>query len=313
MTPMTTKIDQIPILNREQWLGARKDDVTASVVGALFGVHPYTTALKEYLRHSGIEFDEADNEVTRRGRILEPAVAAAVAELRPEWTLKKATNYYREPANRLGATPDYLIQGDPRGPGVLQAKTAAPHVWERDWQNGEAVPFWIQLQCLTEAMLTEAAFGVVAALQIHAFDLACCIIEVPRHPPAEQKIRAAVAQFWCDVADGREPEPNYGRDADLLRFIAPREQAGKVIDLGGDNELPALLEQREMLMAEISGREQRKVEIEAEVKFKMRDAERVAGLRGWSITWKTHHVKEHIVKAKDQRPLRIHHNTNEVA
>jgi predicted phage-related endonuclease len=299
-------IERIPITGREQWLGLRKNDVTASVVAALFGAHPYTSALKLYLMHSGIEFDEADNRVFRRGRLMEPAVALAVAEERADWRVEKANSYYRDPDLQLGATPDFLIHGDPRGLGVLQTKTAAPHIYQRDWEGGATVPFWIQLQALTEAMLTQAAFAVVAVLQVDAFDLALSIVEVPRHPAAEQRIIEAVDRFWADVAAGHEPAPDYGKDAELLKMIAPREVADKSIDLSGDNELPALLDQREEIMTAMKGYEARKDEIETMLKFKMRDAS-AALIPRWSITWKTTHRAEYVMKAKDIRTLRIHH------
>jgi predicted phage-related endonuclease len=300
-------IERIEITSREQWLALRKPDVTASVVASLFGCHPYVSALKLYLAHSGVEFDEADNRVFRRGRLMEPTVALAVSEERPDWRIEKCDSYYRDPDLRLGATPDFLIHGDPRGLGVLQTKTAAPYIYQRDWEGGATVPFWVQLQVLTEAMLTDAAFGVVAVLEINAFDLALSIIEVPRHPAAEQRIRDAVAKFWDDVAAGREPAPDYGKDAELLKMIAPREVADKSIDLSGDNELPALLDQRAEIMTAMKGYEARKDEIETMLKFKMRDAESVVGLPDWNITWKTTHRAEYIMKAKDIRTLRIHH------
>jgi predicted phage-related endonuclease len=300
-------IERHEIISREQWLALRRPDVTASVVGALFGAHPYVSALKLYLMHSGIEFDAPDSRVQRRGRLMEPAVALAVADERPEWRIEKCNHYYRDPELRLGATPDFFILGDPRGLGILQVKTAAPHVFDRDWQEGDEAPFWIQLQALTEAMLTEAAFAVIAVLKIHAFDLACSVIEVARHPGDERRITDAVAQFWLDVEQGDEPDPDYGKDAELLKAIAPREVRGKSVDLSGSNELPALLEQREEICASIKAYEARKDEIETQLKFAMRDAELVTGLPDWSISWKSSHRKEFVVPAKDIRTLRIHH------
>jgi predicted phage-related endonuclease len=303
--------ERIEITSREQWLELRKPDVTASVVAALFGAHPYKSALRLYLEHSGIEFDETDDRVKRRGRLMESAVALAVAELRPEWRVEKCTSYYRDAELRLGATPDFLIHGDPRGLGVLQTKSAAPAIYERDWASGKIVPFWVQLQTLVEATAVGAAFGAVGVLQVHAFDLACSVHDIPRHPGAELRIIEAVRKFWQDVAAGNEPDADYGRDAELLKAIAPHEVIGKKIDLGGDNELPALLEQRELIMAGIAGYETRKDEIETAIKFRMRDAERIVGLPEWSITWKTHHRDGYTVPAKDIRTLRINHLTKD--
>jgi predicted phage-related endonuclease len=303
-------IERIPITSREQWLELRKPDVTASVVGALFGVHPYVSALKLYLQHSGIEFSEPDSAVTRRGRLLESAVALAVEEQRPDWRIEKCTDYFRDPELRLGATPDFFIHDDPRGLGVLQTKTAAPHVYERDWQNGDVTPFWIQLQNLTEVMLTGAAFGVVAVLRVDAFDLACSMNEVPRLAGAEKRIIDGVRGFWADVAAHREPDPDYAKDAELLRLIAPHEEAGKTIDLSGDNEILAMLDQREEIIAQIIKPAEARVDgIDTAIKFRIRDAERVIGLPEWSISWKTSHRPEYTVQAKDVRTLRIQRRT----
>lgn len=284
----------------------RKDDITASRVGALFDVHPYCSALRLYLEKSGVEFPEQDDSpVKRRGRLLEGAVGLAVAEARPDWRIVKAGDYFRDADARLGATPDFFIEGDPRGPGVLQTKTVAPHVFKRDWEEGQTIPFWITLQTLAECMLTGAAWGAVAAMKIDAFDLACPILDVPRHQAAEAKIVAAARQFWDDVAHGREPGPDYGKDADLLPIIAPLAVKDKTIDLSASNELPALLDQRARLKEQIQAYAARCEEIETEVRFRMKDAERVVGIDGFSITYKNQHRDAYTIPAKDYRVLRI--------
>ena len=102
---MTIEIREIT--SREEWLEWRKQDVTASSIGALFDCHPYTTALKLYAEKRGTEFIVEDNRAMRRGRWLEPAVAKAVKEMRPEWTLISGHEYLRDPELGLGATPDF--------------------------------------------------------------------------------------------------------------------------------------------------------------------------------------------------------------
>lgn len=302
-----TTIERIPITDREQWLGLRKHDVTASVVAGLFtDVHPYMTPLKLYWMHQGLEFSNEETSMMRRGRLMEPAVALAVNDMRPDWTLTKNTHYFRDPDKRLGATPDYLIEGDPRGPGILQIKTCLPSVFERDWNSGARTPLWIELQTLTEMMLTDASFGVVACMHM-SFDLDCTIRDVPRNAAAERRIVATVEQFWKDVAAGHEPDPDYNKDAELIKLIAPREITGKHVDLSGDNELPVLLAQREEIMDKIAAFESRKEEIEARVRFRLKDAEAAIGLPDWSISWKTYIRPEKVIEAKSIRTLRIHH------
>jgi predicted phage-related endonuclease len=298
-------IERRAIVDRAQWLEWRRADVTASTVGALFGVHPYITALRIYAEKKGTEFPDADNKVLRRGRWLEPAVAAAVRELRPEWRVSAPNLYVRDDELRLGCTPDFLIEGDPRGLGVLQCKTCAPSVFARDWLNGTEIPFWIVLQTLVECMLTGAAFGAVAVMLVDPHDMDVAILDVPRHPPSEDKIRSAVANFWQRVATGNEPEPNFMRDAETIKALNPREREGKRLDLSGHNALPQMLADRSGYMAVIEDATVHKEAIEAEIKFMMGDAEAITGVDGWKISYKTQSRAGYSVPPKDLRVLMI--------
>lgn len=298
-------IERRTIKSRDEWLAWRKPFVTASQVPALFGCHPYLSALKLYLEKSGVEFEQEENTAMRRGRILEPAVAAAVADDRPHWSIRPAREFFCDPDLRLGATPDFFIDNT-IGQGVLQAKTAAPSVFERDWANGSQVPFWIVLQATTEMMLTDSAFGAVAVLCVYPYDITCSVHEIKRHPSAEAKITAAVVKFWDDVQHGREPEPDYGRDAALIKILAPREAIPeKTINLAGNNELPALLKERESLRERMDIEKKQCEEIETRIKFMMRDAAVANGLPDWRITYRTTAFKGYTVEPRESRILRI--------
>ncbi len=297
-------IERITITDRDRWLALRKRDVTASVVGALFGVHPYETLAGLYAEKSGVEFPDIDNAVLRRGRLLEPVVAAAVAEQRPEWRIVKATEYLRDPHLRLGATPDFYIEGDPRGLGVLQTKTVAPKEFKRSWAD-DTVPFWIALQNATELMLErEAAFGCVAALIVDPYKLDCPIFEIPRHAGVEARIEEAVRQFWIAIEFGEEPAIDYARDGALIDAMHAHSYPGKVADLTGDNHLPVLLAERAELKAKIAIADARCEEIENEVRAKMGDAE-TARIDGFAISFKEQERKQRFQPASRSRVLRI--------
>ena len=298
-------IERRPIIDREEWLAWRRQDVTASTVGALFGVHPYTTALRLYAEKRGVEFLNEDNKVMRRGRWLEPAVGKAVSELRPEWKLEAPNIYLRDPEIRLGCTPDFLIHDVARGLGVLQCKTVAPSVYARDWLDGTEIPFWITLQALTEMMLAKASFGAVAVLLVDPHNMDVAILDVPRHPSSEDRIAKTVKNFWIAVQKGIEPDPDFARDADVIKVLVPREIPGKTIDLAGNNRLRAMLEQRAALMATMKEADDACSAIETEIKFLMGDAEIANGLNGWRITYKVEHRTGYTVAPKDPRVLRI--------
>jgi len=298
-------VDHLAITGREMWLEMRKQDVTASTIGALFNAHPYTTPLKLYAEKRGTEFVLEDNKVMRRGRWMEPAVRKAVEELRPEWKLVEPGEYLRCPELKIGATPDFYIKGDPRGKGILQAKTVAPSVYARDWAGGEEVPLWIILQAVTEAMLAKADFIVVAALVVDAHNMDCVIHEMDRNPGAEDKIKKAVETFWQSVELGIEPDPDFAKDADVIKAMWRSEEPTNEVDLSGNNRIPALLEQRALLKEQIKANEATLEAIDAEIKFEMKDAAVATGINGWRVTYKTSHYKEYTVKERDTRVLRV--------
>ena len=95
----------------------------------------------------------------RRGRILEPAVAAALAEERPDLRLTRATTYHRIPEWRLGATPDYFVDDA----GLVECKTVSREQWER-WHY--KVPLSYTLQTLCQLMVTGRAWGLLAVLEV---------------------------------------------------------------------------------------------------------------------------------------------------
>lgn len=298
-------IERHPIVSREAWLALRKPDVTASVVAATMGLHPYKSALELFIEKSGVELKQPKpSGVLLRGLAYEPVVAAIAREKRPDWAIVPAGEYLRDPDLRLGASPDFFVECDPRGLGVMQVKTVAPRTFKASWQDG-VPPFWIQLQTLTEMMLAGATWGVVAAWILDPYaEPDVEFIEVPRHAGAEQKIRDAVALFWEDVAAGREPSPDYGRDADLIAALYPSEIPLKTVDLSGDNMLPMLLAERADIKTRMGLDAARVQEIDTEVRHKMGDAE-AATCGGFSITLKTTQRKAYSVAATSYRALRV--------
>lgn len=294
-------------VGRAAWLALRKQDVTASAIGGLFSCHPYTSPMQLYAEKTGLGAEPDGGAMLEWRLMLESAVAVAVAKQRPEWRIIKATDYLRDPDLRIGATPDFYIEGDPRGLGVLQAKTIAPSAYKKHWPDGDP-PFWIKLQNATEMMLEhEAEFGAVAGLVIDPWKVECPITEIPRHEGVEARIRDAVRKFWDDVAAGREPSPDYAKDAELIARMYPEAKPLKTVDLTGNNMLPTILPERARLKADASRIEARIKEIDAEIRFAMGDAE-AAALPGFAITLKTQNRKGYEVAPTSFRALRITDN-----
>lgn len=297
-------IERIPITSREQWMTLRKKDVTASSVAAVFNCHPFQSAYALFAEKSGLDVPDTMNAMLEWRLILESAVAAAVERQKPGWKIVKATEYLRDPDARIGATPDFYIEGDPRGLGVLQAKTAAPGSFKKHWDDNTP-PFYVALQNATELMLEpRAKFGAVACLIIDPWECNCPIYEIPRHEGAEARIREGVAKFWEDVDYGRQPDPDYAKDAQLIAALNDAATVDKIIDLSTDNYLPEILAERVQLKSAIKSSEDRVEEIDAEIAHKMGDAE-IASLPGFAITRKLIQRKGYEVKPTSYRQLRI--------
>lgn len=277
-----TGVECIPIKSRADWLSLRHRDVTASEIGGLFGCHPYRSTLQIFADKTGNGVDRGDNSAMRRGRILESAVAAAVGQERPEWAIVKASTYLRDPALRLGATPDWYVTDPERGRGILETKTADPSVFERDWANG--VPLAWTLQCLVQMMLAGAAWGAVAVL-VTSRDYPVFIYDVPRHAGAEAKIAAKVREFWTAVEGGAAPAADFTKDGGIIAAMFPRETLATV-DLSADNRMPEILDRRSQLGEVIKTAEAEKEAIDAEIKQKIGEAA-MATLPGYLITWKS--------------------------
>lgn len=214
---MTVKI--IYPADRAAWLEARKQDVTASVAGALLGIHPYETPYGLWAEKSGrVASDDADNPVFRRGRLLEPVVIEMLREDRPDWTVeyRRDNAYFRDPDARIGATPDaFAERPDIYGTGVVQVKTVADDKFRREWidpETGDVVlPLWIAVQAIVEASLTGSAWACVAVMIIgRGIELE--IIDVPLNTRVMARLRREVREFWRMVDEGIEPNIDWNRD-----------------------------------------------------------------------------------------------------
>lgn len=297
-------IERIPITDRASWLRLRMQDLTASDIAAVAGVDPRRTPLKVFAEKTGMIPPADDSDILRRGRWLEAAVAEALRDERPTWDIRRAGVYLRDPAIRMGATPD-AVAIDPERPGLgaVQFKVVARPVFEREWEEGRA-PLKFQVQTLSEAMLIEADWAVVAALVVDTYSAELVVDEVPRHPAAEERIRETVRRFWSDVDAGRQPAPVYAADGEVIATLLA-EDDGTEIDLTADNLLPALLDERAELSETKKAADRRLSEIKTELLFKLGAAAAARVADGRRITAKTVRRAAYAVEATSYRDVRV--------
>lgn len=310
-----SRVERIPIENREQWLALRLSDITASDVAAACGLSTFKSPLRLFAEKTGTITSDTETGVMRRGRWFEPAIEAALREERPTWSIRKASVYLRDPVNRLGATPDFVaVAPDREGLGLVQAKTVARSTFARKWSGDDEgeftaatprAPLDYQLQTLVEAKLAGASWAVVAALVVGEFSADLHVIEVDLHDGAFRRILGEVEFFWSRVSSGSPPPLNPSLDAlTVAKLYRVEDPDLDERDLSSDAELLALLEERDRRKAEASAASVRAAEIETVVRHRLGNHSRaVAG--DFSIAWTLQERRGHFVEASTSRVLRI--------
>jgi predicted phage-related endonuclease len=300
---MATEI--IPITSREQWLAARRKDVTASVAGSLLDVHDYTTAFEVWARKTGrITEEQEDNPALRRGRLLEPVAIQMIAEDNPTWKVTAPGVYLRDPELRMGATPDLYVDCPEKGPGLIQIKTTADLIYKQKWRDPDTreivVPLWIVCQTLIELELSGRSWAAVA-LMVVGMGLDLHIIQIPRHAGVMKRIKDEIAKFWAIVDSGEPMQPDYARDGDALAKVYSRGDEPD-IDLTGDEEFAAWIVRRDSLKARIDEATGDLNTVKNQVKGRLGNAA-IARCGSRTVTWKVVNKREYIVPASSNRTL----------
>lgn len=296
-----------PVGEREEWLALRRQDVTASVAGALLGVDPFKSRYRLWMEKAGrVSEDVEETEAMLRGKLLEEPALKMLAIDRPKWKVWQPNVYLRDPAARIGATPDaYAVDPARKGVGVIQVKSVSPRAFRSRWQDetGEAEPpLYVLAQTIQEAHLAGAAWAAVLALVIDN-GIRVHVIDVPIHAGVVKRLREETAKFWQSIEAGEAPEPDYAADGALLAGLYA-EDNGREVDLSGDNFLPTLLDEREQIKAEMRAAKARADEIDAEIIAKIGEHER-AFIPGWSVKRPLVRRKGFYVEPTEYRRLSI--------
>ena len=277
-------IEKIAVKNQAAWHRLRGKDVTASVAGALFGIHEYMTPFELWQLKAGrLEADPEESPAMKRGRLLEPVAIALLREQRPHWRVAhnsgSATRYFRDPEYRIGATPDAIAEFDDVK-AVVQIKSVEASAFRRKWIKDDGSiepPLWIAVQASVEAYLTGSEKAFVAALVVgHGIDLH--LIEVPLIYGVIDRLKVLSLAFWKSIEDGEEPAPDFRLDGETIDRLYARNDGGEV-DLSQDARIEILVMARNRASAAKRAAESDLDQIDAEVKAKLKCAS-VAHLAG---------------------------------
>jgi hypothetical protein len=293
--------------DRELWLELRRRDITASDVAAICGVHPKRTPMTVYAQKLG-KLETGDSNIMRRGRWMEPAIIAALADERPDLTVWQPRSYIRDSELRIGATLDFSANDRDGKHWIIEGKIVAKPEFLKHWvdvfeDRGGLVsgavakaPLWYELQALTQAKLRKADRAMIAALIVDTYSADLEPIDVPIVDSAWDVVKTRVADFWARFDAGEMPDLNPALDAEALDALYPSDD-GAALDLSGDPEAAGLVMEWDSLASHIKAVDaaqqpnaDRIKEIKTELQAKFGNAA-VIRLPGWQVTYKTQHRK----------------------
>lgn len=215
------------------WLAMRLDNLNSTDMSALFGMSPYATKFDLWHRKRNRQsVDVEDNERMKWGRRLESAIAHGIGEDRG-WTVRPLKDYACDPELRIGASFDFEIIGDPRGPGVLEIKNVDGLQFMRQWSDGEA-PAHIEIQLQHQLTVLEPLgykWGAIAAL---VGGNTPYILERDYDPAVGAALRSEAAKFWASIDANEPPPPVFPDDAEAVIGMHQFAEPGTLVDLRGN-------------------------------------------------------------------------------
>ena len=229
--------DLIKIKTEAQWLDLRRDDITSTMVPALFGLSPYMTKFELYhAKASGVELPFKSNKRVEGGNRMEQYAAQEVAEAMG-WKVEPFKDYMRIPGKRMGSSFDCEATKPDGSKGILEIKAVDFFIHKDQWVDDQA-PEHIEIQLQHQLECAERyEWGAIAAFTgIYDFH----IYERERDREFGSALCSAVDAFWDDVANKREPEPDFARDLDIITLLH-KGADGEKLDKTEDADFEELL------------------------------------------------------------------------
>ena len=235
---MTTK--SYPITDKQSWLENRLLDVTSTEVSALFNLNPYQTEFELYhQKKDKVVVAISDNERMAWGRRLEDSIALEFAE-RNNFKVEQFDVYMRNPDTRMGSSFDYKIVSEEE-PMILEIKNVDALAYRKNWiehdEDNIEPPEHIALQLQHQLEITGYNVGYIVAL---VGGNTMKVVKSKRDPNIGKEIRKRVKEFWQEIKNGVEPEPNFHADAKyIIKNLCNQADASTI--LNADPEMDQLI------------------------------------------------------------------------
>lgn len=266
--------------DESHWLQLRTEDITSTDVAALFGLSPYQTKFELWHRKNDKTVVQLEqNERMLWGTRLQDAIAAGIAE-EQNWKIKRMTEYIRNPQTRIGSSFDFSIESG----GILEIKNVDSLAFRDGWlvdeeDNIEAPPH-IELQVQHQLAVSGRDIAHIGAL-VGGNKLV--LIKRERDDKVINSIQNEVSKFWKSIEDKKPPEPDFAKDADMIKQIYAFSSPGSMMDARGDQDLFNLAAKYRELSAAEKEIDSEKKAIKSQMLMKIGENEKVIG-DGFSIS-----------------------------
>ena len=275
--------DTLQVSSEAQWLDLRREDITSTMVPALFGLSPYTTVFELYqAKANGLELPFNSNDRVEKGQRMEAYAAQEVA-LATGWDVVPFKDYCRIKSERMGSSFDCVATKPNGSRGILEIK-AVDYFRHRDLWVDDQAPEHIEIQLQHQLECAdEFEWGAIAAFTgVYDFQM----YERERDHDMGKALRIKVAEFWSMVDEQQEPEPDFARDLDIIAAMnrSLREQP---VDMTEDEEFDALCARFERWGVSEKEAKKEKDAAKAELLYCLSDAPKAFGERyrvtsGWT-------------------------------
>lgn len=264
------------MMNRTEWINARKKGIGGSDAGAIVGLSKYKTAFDVYADKLSLVPENEDTEAMRQGRDLEEYVARRFIE-QTGLKVRKSKDFIKNQKYPFAfANVDRLIIGQRAG---LECKTANTLTLKR-YKNGE-YPEEYYCQCMHYMAVTGYDKWYLAVLILgKGFE----IFTIERDEEEIEALMKAEKTFWENNVLKQIPPLPSGteQNSSSINNIYPVAN-GETIKLlpSADN----LLKRRAELCDFIKQAETEKTQIEQEIKLMLGNNEKAEN-DTYRVTWK---------------------------
>lgn len=276
---MEKSIEVIQPTDQRHWLELRSKDITSTDVAALFGCSPYCTEFELWHRKKEsliIELEQDDR--MKWGTRLESSIAAGIAEDHG-WTIRKMTEYMRDPIARMGSSFDFSILRKETGESaaLLEVKNVDSFVYQNGWLvDGEHIeaPAHIELQVQHQLAVTGLEKAYIGAL---VGGNRVILIERARDLHVIDAIRAKVKSFWLSIEKGIQPSPDFSKDVEFINKLYSFSEKGKTLYAVENQNLEDLAREYQDLAEREKNIKKKKDEVKAKILMSIGDSEKAIG------------------------------------